>query len=159
MTARLALLALAAAFACVVLPAAAQAQTQTQQQIATEAGIDAAFKAWDGNHDGFLSQAEFRAGMGAAQHRARERAALAARLREQFEKVDANHDGGIDAGEYANLMLVHDAGKAAPALSSFDRNGDQRLEFAEYLALVGRLAPAHRVASPSSTPSRTGTSP
>jgi hypothetical protein len=39
---------------------------------------------------------------------------------------------------------VQRAGKSAPALASFDRNGDQRLEFDEYMALVARLAVAPR---------------
>jgi hypothetical protein len=39
---------------------------------------------------------------------------------------------------------VQRAGKSAPVLASFDRNGDQRLEFDEYMALVTRMAAAPR---------------
>jgi Ca2+-binding EF-hand superfamily protein len=84
--------------------------------------------------------------MEALRRQAEEKATLA-RLREQFDKLDANRNGGIDANEYANLLLVRDAGGNAPALSAFDRNGDKRLQFAEYLALVSRMAPARQHAA------------
>jgi hypothetical protein len=66
---------------------------------------------------------------------------LQARLREQFHKIDANGNNAIDANEYANLVLVKQAGKSAQPLSSFDTNKDQRLEFGEYVELVQRMAP------------------
>lgn len=115
-------------------PAAAAAPAQR------EPAVDATFKAWDANHDGMLSQAEFRQGWNAVRQRAEGK--VEAGLRNQFDKVDANHNGAIDAGEYASLVLVQRAGKSAPPLASFDRNADQRLEFDEYLALVARLAAA-----------------
>ena len=42
--------------------------------------------------------------------------------------------------EYANLVLVKQAGKAAPGLATFDANKNQKLEFSEYLTVVQRLA-------------------
>jgi len=146
------------AFACASAQACAQAaaakpQPQPQPQralpaqaaapaVPREPAVDATFKAWDADHNGALSQAEFRQGWNSVRQRAEDK--VEASLRTQFDKVDANHNGAIDAGEYGNLLLVQRAGKSAPALASFDRNGDQRLEFDEYMALVARLAVAPR---------------
>lgn len=97
----------------------------------------AMFKAWDKNSDGQLSLTEFRAGWQQAQTVAKTQAALG----RQFAALDANHDRAIDAGEYGNLLLVKNAGKAAPPLARFDANADGKLEFAEYVKLVETLAP------------------
>lgn len=96
-----------------------------------------AFKAWDKNADGQLSLVEFRAGWEQTQAVARTQMAL----RRQFATLDANRDGGIDATEYANLLLIKQAGKSAPPLARFDANGNAKLEFAEYVQLVETLAP------------------
>jgi len=96
-----------------------------------------AFKAWDTDGDGTLSQAEFRAGVEQAQAVARARAALSRR----FAAGDANHDRAIDAVEYAGLVLVRQAGSHAPPLSRFDADGDGSLAFAEYMRMVEALAP------------------
>jgi hypothetical protein len=158
-----ALVRLAAGLACAAClagaasarPQQAQPQSSPPQPRATAthapapraaaAAIDAEFRAWDTDHDGKLSQAEFGAGMAAFRRRAEAGTEVAVRLRGQFDRIDANRDDAIDAGEYPNLELVRAAGKAAPALSAFDRNRDQRLQFAEYLSLVARLAPAQRI--------------
>lgn len=95
------------------------------------------FKAWDLDADGQLSPAEFRAGWQRAQALAKTQAALA----QQFATIDANHDRGIDASEYRNLVLVKGAGKDAPPLARFDADGSGKLGFAEYVRLVGALAP------------------
>jgi Ca2+-binding EF-hand superfamily protein len=97
----------------------------------------AMFKALDANGDGQLSLAEFRAGWQRLQAAAEIQAALA----RQFAALDANHDRAIDAGEYGGLMLVKNAGKAAPPLARFDADGDGKVEFAEYVRLVETLAP------------------
>ena len=130
--------------------ASAQAQAQAQAQLqpkaaATTAGqrervVDATFKAWDADHNGVLSQDEFREGWNSVRRRADDK--VEATLHAQFDKIDGNHDGAIDAAEYGQLMLVQRAGKSAPALAIFDRNGNQRLEFDEYLMLVAKLAAA-----------------
>lgn len=100
------------------------------------ARADAMFLAWDADHDGRLTAAEFRAGwVGLAT-----RQAIEARLRTQFARLDANHDGALDAAEYAGVELARRAGAAAP-LSRFDRDGDGRLRFGEYVGLVAALAP------------------
>ena len=100
-----------------------------------DARINALFAAWDANKDHQLSPAEFKAGWTALQ----QAAALEAALHRQFEAMDADHNGALDAAEYANLYLVKQAGKAAPPLSAFDANKDQKLEFGEYVALVRKL--------------------
>lgn len=142
-------LALACALAAaLVVPASAAAQSSPQpvQRLpapakaaaaAPDAG-DAVFAAWDANHDGMLSRAEFQHAWDGLRERAEAR--VESRLREQFDKVDANGNGAVDAGEYGNLLLVKRAGKSAPPLSAFDANHDGKLAFGEYLALVGRLA-------------------
>lgn len=134
MSRRLAFALAGLALACASMQACAQAATPR------EPAVDATFKAWDTDHNGVLSQAEFRQGWNSVRQRAENK--VEAGLRTQFDKVDANHNGAIDAGEYGNLLLVQRAGKSVPALASFDRNGDQRLEFDEYMALVARLAVA-----------------
>jgi Ca2+-binding EF-hand superfamily protein len=134
----------ALAFACALAPAGAQtaaagaAPQSAPAPAAADAGADAMFRGWDADHNGVLSQTEFRRGWESL--RARAEAKVEDRLREQFDKVDADHDGAVDAGEYGNLMLVRRAGKSAPALSAFDGNGDRKLDFDEYIALVARLA-------------------
>jgi len=148
---RLAIAIVGFALACASMQAGAQAQPQRAQptQAAAPAArreptIDATFKAWDADHNGVLSQAEFRQGWNSIRQRAEDR--VEASLHGQFDKVDANHNAAIDASEYGNLLLVQRAGKSAPALASFDRNGDQRLEFDEYMALVARMAAAPHTA-------------
>jgi hypothetical protein len=112
--------------------------------------IDAVFKAWDRDGNGALSKDEFESGY-ANLRRAGE---LQGRLRHQFGVVDANDNGAVDANEYGNLLLVRQAGKSAPPLSAFDANSNQRLEFAEYVALVRRMSarPAASPAAPEPKP-------
>ena len=64
-----------------------------------------------------------------------------ARLRQQFAAVDTNLNGAIDPGEYGSLVLVKQAGKNAPQMSTFDGNRDGKLGFGEYVKLVQALAP------------------
>jgi len=93
------------------------------------------FAAMDANHDGNLSQEEFRKGYPGL----RQAIALEVRLREQFQAIDADRSGALDAGEYAGLALVKQAGQNAPGLSAFDADRNQKLEFEEYLAAVRAL--------------------
>jgi Ca2+-binding EF-hand superfamily protein len=111
------------------------------------AQVDAAFKAWDADHNGSLTLNEFRAGWRNLSRDAGQ--PVEARLRQQFDRVDANKNAGIDRTEYPNMVLVKQAGNAAPAFSEFDRDGSQKLEFAEYTELVRRLVP---VAPPNAAP-------
>jgi len=129
---------------------AAPAGTPKPAQAAPQAvppEIDTAFQAWDADHNGTLSLQEFRNGWLVL----RRTAEMQARLREQFHKLDANGNDAIEANEYANLLLVKQAGKSAPPLSAFDANKNQRLEFGEYVELVQRMA-ARPAAPPAKTP-------
>lgn len=98
---------------------------------------DTTFTAWDTDHNGSLSQQEFRTGW----VQARQALEVQARLRQQFAALDTNKNGAIDASEYGNLLLIKQAGKAAPPLATFDANKDGKLQPAEYLLLVSKLAP------------------
>ena len=126
--------AIGAIVAGLLLAAGAGVQAQAQPD-----RMDKAFEAWDTDHNGVLSRAEFEAGWRAVVERG-----IAARLRSQFEKLDRNDDNGLDGAEYASLALVMQAGKDAPALAAFDANGDKRLQFDEYIASVRTLAAAAR---------------
>jgi hypothetical protein len=123
---------LAAALALGLATAASAAPT------AAPAPSTAIFAALDANHDGAVSAQEFAAGYPGLQRAV----ALGIRLREQFGTVDTNHSGAIEDGEYAGLVLVRQAGASAPLLATFDANADHRLDFAEYVALVRKLAAA-----------------
>lgn len=94
------------------------------------------FAQLDRNHDGQLTLAEFRAG---AQRRA---GVIYQRLPAQFRASDSDGSGYLEAGEFATLPLLRGAGVAAPTLASSDGNGDGRIDFREYAALVLQLAPA-----------------
>lgn len=94
------------------------------------------FAALDANHDQVVSAQEFEAGYAGLQRAV----ALGLRLREQFTTMDSDRSGALEAGEFANLLLVKQAGKAAPSLAAFDADRNGRLDFAEYLVLVQKLA-------------------
>ena len=96
------------------------------------------FDTLDANKDQVLSRQEFQAGYAGLQRLV----AMQVRLREQFSALDVNRSGVIDANEYANLELIKSQGKAAPSLSTFDTDHDQKLNFAEYATLVRKLATA-----------------
>lgn len=147
--------AVATSFLATCLPssAASQAAPATTPKPAQAAPqgvppeIDTAFQAWDVDHNGTLSLQEFRNGW----LMLRRTAEVQARLREQFHKLDTNGNGAIEANEYANLLLVKQAGKSALPLSAFDANKNQRLEFGEYVELVQRMA-ARPPAPPAKAP-------
>lgn len=132
-------------------PIAAQAQPATsaparaaQPRAETaSAQVDATFAAWDTDHNNALSAQEFRNGWANLRN-----AMVVNRLHEQFTAVDANKSGAIDPAEFGNLYLIKHAGASAPAFASFDGNHDQKLDFAEYTALVQRLASQERTARP-----------
>lgn len=100
-------------------------------------GADAAFAAWDVDRNGSLSPQEFRNGW----EQVRRASQLEAQLRRQFIAIDVNKNGAIDPSEYSTLILIKNAGKSAPPLSTFDANKDGKLQLGEYLKLVQTLAP------------------
>lgn len=109
------------------------------------ARVEAAFKAWDTDRNGALTLEEFRTGWQNVRRGGAQTAQ--AGLQQQFKQLDANGNGGIDRTEYPNMMLVKRAGGAAPPFSEFDRDSSQKLEFAEYTALVQRLGAKPAAAS------------
>lgn len=119
------------------------------------AGVDAIFGKWDVDRNGALSPQEFRNGWTIL----RRQSVIERRLQQQFRLVDRNHDDGIDKGEYTQLALVKAAGKTAPALSTFDANNDQRLNFAEYTDLVRQLSPKQQPPAAKSRPAVQGPQP
>lgn len=123
--------------AAVLVLCLAQSATAQQDKPAAPDPAATAFKAWDRNADGQLSLVEFRAGWQQAQTAGK----IQATLRRQFATLDANYDNAIDAAEYGNLLLIKQAGKAAPPLARFDGDGDGKLDFTEYAKLVETLAP------------------
>lgn len=129
------ILLLASLAAVAPLAALAANTNATPAQAKPADRVEATFAAWDSNKDHLLSLAEFQSGWAALQ----KATAIEMRLHQQFQAVDGDHDGSLEAGEYANLVLVKRAGKAAPPLSAFDGNKDQRLQFPEYLAVVRKL--------------------
>jgi len=98
---------------------------------------DAAFAAWDADRSGSLSQQEFRNGW----ENVRRASQREANLRRQFVVIDSNRNSAIDPSEYSTLVLIKNAGKSAPPLSTFDSNKDGKLQLTEYLKLVQTLAP------------------
>jgi hypothetical protein len=60
--------------------------------------------------------------------------------RERF--INIVSAGSVDVHEYARLLLVKQAAKAAQPFSVFDVNGDHTPGFFEYMTLVPKLAPA-----------------
>jgi len=134
---------LSLSFAHAACAQAVAAKPAVGAEKAGDTQIEAAFAAWDLDRNGVLSRTEFRSGWMAL----RRAEALQARLRTQFHAVDANKNNAIDASEYGSLLLVKRAGSAAPPLSAFDSNKNQRLEFGEYLELVQRLAATTPVAA------------
>lgn len=147
--------AVCGALMVVALGANAQTTTATGKPAATkmtpaaraQAQVDMTFRRWDTDKNGSLSSAEFNAGWAAM----RRMVEVRQRLRQQFAAVDADKSGAIDAAEYGKLMLVQKAGASAPALSAFDTNKNQKLEFAEYVGLVTKLS-ARRPAAAGTPP-------
>lgn len=97
---------------------------------------DSVFKLLDQDGNGSISRAEFdhwwarRAGSGQ----------MRIPLRTQFDRLDRNRNGGLDQDEYAQMILIRQAGPAAPPLSRFDANRNGRLDYDEYLQLVNQLS-------------------
>lgn len=89
------------------------------------------FAAWDKDKSKSLSLDEFKAGWANVMQ-----ANAVMRLQGQFRAHDANKSGFIEATEFANLPIIKQSGKSAPMMSAYDANGDQKLDFKEYISLV-----------------------
>lgn len=133
----------ALSFALVAVGSSANAQAQAKPVASAPvraqptAPADAAFAAWDVDHNGSLSPQEFRSGW----QQLRRATQVQGRLRQQFATVDANKSGAIEPAEYGKLLLIERAGKSAPPLATFDANKDGKLQLGEYLNLVQTLGP------------------
>ncbi|MET0716872.1 MAG: hypothetical protein ABWY48_02830 [Pseudoxanthomonas sp.] len=95
------------------------------------AGAEGLFARWDTDKNQALSPAEFKVGWQEV-----ETSMALRKLHENFVAKDTDKSGGLEAGEYANLELVKQAGAAAPPLATFDTDKNQRLDFKEYVGLV-----------------------
>ena len=89
------------------------------------------FAAWDKDKNKSISLDEFKVGWNNVMQ-----ANAVARLQGQFRSHDANKSGFIEATEFANLPIIKQAGTTAPMMSAYDANGDQKLDFKEYLSLI-----------------------
>ncbi len=107
----------------------------TDEQLAeTAAEAETAFVRLDTNHDRQLSLDEFK-----AISAGRRQGLVYQRLSAHFRSRDADQSGFLEAGEFAELQMVINAGSAAPTLASADGNGDDRLDFREYVLLMATL--------------------
>jgi Ca2+-binding EF-hand superfamily protein len=97
------------------------------------------FARWDTDKNGSLSLEEFRVGYLQA-----ERNMAIAQLRQQFVARDTDKSGYLEKGEYEALPLVKQEGAKAAPFAQVDKNGDGRLDFAEYAALVAKAVEQRR---------------
>lgn len=120
-----------------LLVAAPLALAASPPATATKADKPAAdaFERMDTNGDGQLSRDEFRAGM-----RAIRRAQVTETLRRRFQEADKNADGGLDSAEFAALPIARGTGPNTPGFATADADGNGRVDFREYLAMLGGLA-------------------
>lgn len=95
------------------------------------ASAEKLFSTWDKDRNKQLTLEEFRTGWEEARM-----ANMLGRLEEQFRAADTNRNSALEAAEYANLPLIKRGGPNAPALSAFDANKNNSLDFKEYLTLV-----------------------
>lgn len=125
----------AACLLAIAVSAQAQAPGAAPAPVAqptTEASTT--FKRWDKNSDNTLSAAEFAAGWQEIQA-----ANTLRNLHDNFVAKDTDKSGGLEAAEYAKLDLIKQAAAAAPSLATFDTDENQRLDFKEYVGMVGVL--------------------
>jgi Ca2+-binding EF-hand superfamily protein len=128
------------------LIAAASASAQTAAPAAAPGTAaaetpEAMFQRMDKNNDKMLSLDEFKAGV-----EARNRAILVARLQAQFKAMDKNNSGALEPTEFYELPLIKSGGSSAPTFTSADTDKDQKLNFKEYVALIGKYAASKQAA-------------
>jgi Ca2+-binding EF-hand superfamily protein len=141
-TNKLAATVLAAAFAATaagaVLAQAGQAQAgqpgQANASGERNVGPGEVFSRWDKDKNKVLSIEEFRAGFGEVQQ-----ANALRKLHQNFVAMDANKSNALEQNEFANLELIKKAGAKAPMLSAFDSDKNGKLDFKEYVGLIGTM--------------------
>jgi len=114
--------------------AAAKPAAPAAQAGQAKATPETVFNAWDKDKNKSLSVDEFRAGWTEIQMRQ-----TVAKLHQNFVQMDANKSGALEQAEFANLELVKKAGAKAPMLSAFDTDKNGKLEFKEYVELIGSM--------------------
>jgi Ca2+-binding EF-hand superfamily protein len=97
------------------------------------------FARWDTDRNGSLTLEEFRVGYLQA-----ERNMAIAQLRQQFVARDTDKSGYLEKGEYEALPLVKKEGAKAAPFAQVDKNGDGRLDFSEYAAMVAKAVEERR---------------
>jgi hypothetical protein len=117
----------------------ASAPAPPSEESLDEAAAEVAFKRIDSNHDQQLSREEFMAALSNGRQ-----GLVYQRLPAHFRDRDTDKSGFLEAGEFAALRMVVAAGDAAPTMASADSNGDARLDFREYAALMAKLDGALR---------------
>jgi Ca2+-binding EF-hand superfamily protein len=129
---------------CLPVVASAAAQTSSAPAAAPAVSpetLDAMFQRMDKNDDKMLSLDEFKAGIVA-----RERAIVLVRLQAQFKSMDKNNSGALEPTEFYELPLMKSGGSNVPTFTAADTDRDQKLNFKEYVALVGKYAASRQPA-------------
>jgi len=121
----------ALAQAAAAKPAAPAAQGAAAAKAVTPETV---FNAWDKDKNKALSVDEFRAGWTEIQMRQ-----TVAKLHQNFVAMDSNKSNALEQNEFANLELIKKAGAKAPMLSAFDTDKNGKLEFKEYVELIGSM--------------------
>lgn len=96
---------------------------------------DDVFNRWDKDKNKVLSMEEFRAGFVEV-----EQANMLRKLHQNFVAMDSNKSNALEQNEFANLELIKKAGAKAPLLSAFDTDKNGKLEFKEYVGMIGTMA-------------------
>ena len=137
---KLAFLALSAAIAAAAsgsaLAQAAGAAAPGNAQAAQSKQVtpETIFNNWDKDKNKTLSVDEFRAGWTEIQMRQ-----VLAKLHQNFAAMDVNKNNALEQSEFANLEVIKKAGAKAPMLSAFDADKNGKLEFKEYVQMIGTI--------------------
>ena len=115
-------------------PANAQAAQSAQAGQGKPATPEAVFNTWDKDKNKSLSLEEFRSGWTEIQMRQ-----TLAKLHQNFVAMDANKSNALEQSEFANLEVIKKAGAKAPMLSAFDADKNGKLDFKEYVQMIGTM--------------------
>jgi Ca2+-binding EF-hand superfamily protein len=127
--------AAALAAGTVLAQAAAPAAAPAAKAPVQSQSPDEVFTRWDKDKNKSLSLEEFKAGFNEV-----EKANLLRKLHANFVAMDTNKSNALEANEFANLELIKKAGAKAPMMSAFDTDKNGKLDFKEYVGLIGTMA-------------------